>query len=297
MYELSNLWLFYALGAMFSSGILSFIGKISAEKKHDSGVVNFYAFISHTLTLFIAFLVLGKFNFPPFLLILAVIISVVTYYTYKTRVEGLKYISSTTFFVNYRILSSVFILIIGVLYFRETLRLQDLIGFLIGFVVFILLIEKNKDDSLKSNFKKGLYYLLISAICISIMQFAMKYVIINKWDAFFYISIVSSLSLLFSYYRNREKLTRRKLFNNNNDIVLFGFLQGLFMTSAAVFIIFAYELGKLAIVYKIVSFAVLIPIILSVIIYKEKITIKKFIAITLAMVSIWLFIWLLFKSF
>jgi uncharacterized membrane protein len=51
-----------------------------------------------------------------------------------------------------------------------------------------------------------------------------------------------------------------------------------------------YEWWDVAIVYKIISYSLFIPIILSVIFYKEKITVKKLLAFILTIASIWLFV-------
>ncbi|MCD5380450.1 hypothetical protein LR004_00850, partial [Candidatus Gracilibacteria bacterium] len=63
------------------------------------------------------------------------------------------------------------------------------------------------------------------------------------------------------------------------------FTSGIFLSLSAVA-----SGGDLAIVYKILSYSLFIPIILSVIVYKEKIGIRQIIAFILTVISILLFI-------
>jgi len=55
---------------------------------------------------------------------------------------SLRYISSSTYFINYRILSSVWLLLIGISFFGENISIKEILGVFIGFFVFYLLIEK-----------------------------------------------------------------------------------------------------------------------------------------------------------
>ena len=59
---------------------------------------------------------------------------------------------------------------------------------------------------------------------------------------------------------------------------------------AAIVNSYAYYGGNVAIVYKIISYSLFIPIILSIIFYKEKVTPKKMIAFLLTILSIALFL-------
>jgi uncharacterized membrane protein len=63
-----------------------------------------------------------------------------------------------------------------------------------------------------------------------------------------------------------------------------------FFYCSALFNTLAFQQWDVAIVYKIISYSLFIPIILSVIFYKEKITVKKWVAFLLTIVSILLFV-------
>jgi multidrug transporter EmrE-like cation transporter len=83
--------------------------------------------------------------------------------------------------------------------------------------------------------------------------------------------------------------TKKKV-KNKNKIVSIACLQGVIAITLASVSGLAYSMGIMVIAYKITSFGLLIPIILSVIIYKEEMTKRKLVAIALALVSIALFL-------
>ena len=65
-----------------------------------------------------------------------------------------------------------------------------------------------------------------------------------------------------------------------------GFLLGIFMFGFLIFTLLAFKDGLVSIVFTVQSLYILIPIILSIIIYKEHINTQKIIAIILSIVAI-----------
>ncbi|MCA9487000.1 EamA family transporter [Candidatus Woesearchaeota archaeon] len=80
----------------------------------------------------------------------------------------------------------------------------------------------------------------------------------------------------------------RKKVHSEKDVKLIGMLNGVFYFLMFYFFTLALK-GNLAVVYTINSFSLLVPIILSIFIYKEHFDMKKGIAIALTILSLFFF--------
>jgi drug/metabolite transporter (DMT)-like permease len=204
---------------------------------------------------------------------------------------ALEHVSTSFFFINYRIFSSILVLLIGLLFFSEELQIKDYLGMLVGFLVFFALLENTKESTIKKKIGLGLLYTLLAIVFISFTQYLLKgssYYQIGLFDFLFFLAL---FGFLFASIINRKKITNKYVFfNNKNKIVSIACLQGVIAITLASVSGLAYSMGIMVIAYKITSFGLLIPIILSVIIYKEEMTKRKLVAIALALVSIALFL-------
>lgn len=208
----------------------------------------------------------------------------------KTRLLSLRYLSSSTYFINYRVASSTWLLLIGVLVFKESISMKEIIGLLIGFWVFYLLMEKKKEWESTSDFYKGLWFMLVWSICIAGLQGLNKdFALLNisVYALVFYSGIFGAI--LAFVFKGRESL-RDMLRIDNLKYGGFVFSSGVVFAVATVTNNIAYLGGDLAIVYKIISYSLFIPIILSIVIYREQLTFKKLCAFALTVISIFLFI-------
>lgn len=223
-------------------------------------------------------------------LLYSLFITGVYIYIIKTRLLSLKYLSSSTYFINYRIISSIWLLFIGVLFFGENISPKEILGIFLGFFVFYLLIEKkNNAESLKE-IKKGFLFLFLGTFWVAALQTAAKSFALGDYDILSLIFFQWIYGMIFSYiFQKGEKL---------QDILFVRSLRGrLFLLAAwCVFALstivnnIALKGGDLAIVYKIISYSLFIPIILSVLIYKEPVTLRKLVAFVLTIVSVLLFV-------
>ena len=169
------IWFIYSILACLSIGIYTFSTKVQAESKYDD--FYFYFFIYLTLLMTFPYLIFKEIEFFNLKIIFfSFIMSFSYFFVLKTRFISLKHISSSTYFINYRILSSIFLLISGIVLFDERIRISDYFGIFIGFIVFYLLFEKKeKNESLK-NLKKGIIFLFLGIILISFNQTFYKYI-------------------------------------------------------------------------------------------------------------------------
>ena len=191
-------------------------------------------------------------------------------------------------FINNRIFSSIFILIMGYLIFEEILTIFQFVGFIFGIFVFILLFDKTDKPKSKANLKKGIYFLFLTIIIFTIEN------LLNKIGSMINFEIYLFYFLLGVFLSNLlEIIYKKNLFNKkdyNKKLFLCILAYGICSVSLNYFFLKALTIHSFAIVYKIFSFEIFIPIILSIIIYKEKITLRKIIAFVLTIISIWFFL-------
>ncbi len=285
------IWLIYALIATVSVGLVNFIIKILVERGEHKFYFFFFSFLFLLISSLISIIFTGQeFSYTADIIIFSFIFSLLYYIILNTRFISLDNISSADYFINYKSILSLTIIVIGHVIFLEKFRIQDYIGLLIGFIIFYLFYKKEK-TSKNINFKKGIKYLLIGVVLAVLLHSISKHMVSQGTHLFSILFFQGLFGILVTVFANIKNLKQeiRDCPNKLKDILLFG-LCGTFNTIFLYYIFSAYEIGPIGIVYKIIAYAMFIPIVLSVIFYKEEINTRKFIAIILAVFSIFLFV-------
>lgn len=283
------LWFIFASLAAFVRGSNSFLVKVISHKDLDSSTI-------FLIQMFIASIILVFYiDFDTFhilyttpILIYTFLIGLLLFFHKKLSVLTLKDVSSSIMFISTRIFPAIFLLFISIFLFYENLKTFELIGLLLGIITFIFLYDPTDTAKKNSNFKRGIKYLSLNIITGTLLIVFIKYAI--SINVLYTLFLYSSFCFLFFYL---EGLYKRKIyFQNikNKQNMLYGFLFALFFIISNYFLFLALNLANTAVVYKIFSYEIFIPIILSIIFYKEKITIRKLIAIILTVVSLLFFI-------
>jgi drug/metabolite transporter (DMT)-like permease len=281
----------YLLLATTFKGLMSFIGKSIAEKKFNSELITIYFYIFSLLISSIVFIIKGNYSFQNFtfsIFLLIFISSIFLVFSIKISLKSLNELSSSVFFVNTRLISSIFLLIFSFYIFGELLTTKQFIGFFIGFFIFILLYDKKDKIKKNSNLKKGFIYLGLFIMIVIFTNLVSKY-LGEKVDIISIVLMYNIFSILISSFVFRKSLKKLKS-NKNKNLIKYSFIFALSNYLSFLAILKALTLIPLIIAYKIFSFEIFIPIILSFIFYKEKITYRKIIALVLTGVSFWFFL-------
>jgi len=286
-------WIIYSLVTSILVGCYWFSQKIKAEHPDQSdtwfifytNVVLFFTWLFGTFIFWDIWDVYNK-DIALYSFLIMFLYIIIT----KTRLISLRYISSSTYFINYRILSSLWLLLIWITLFQESITFQEIVWVLVGFVVFYLLIEKKSHWESRSDVQIGFIYLFIWSICIAGLQSVSKDFALSGYSVLalaFYSGIFWILfSLILKWKEPIRDIVRVKKY----QYALFLVVSGMIFAMASITNNLAFIEGDLAIVYKIISYSLFIPIILSIIIYKEPVTPKKVWAFILTILSILLFI-------
>ncbi len=287
-------WLFFAMIATVSSGIFWFLQKVEVESKtiHRDGFL-LYAYVSMVILtggiMLFSWDTL-QFNlsviFPAFLLNFLYVI------TLKARLKSLSYITTSSYFINYRIFTSSILLILWQVIFSEHINLQEYIGIFLGFVIFYLLLEKNTDNKKIWNTKKWYGYLWICTILAVVCWIVQKYLVLHDLHIWSYIFYSGLSGIIFTtLLRDKKKdMTELLKIKNIKDFWTYVVLISVFTTWVFWNLKALSSGGDVSIVYKVFSYSLFITIILSMIFYKESITWKKILAFVLTIISVWLFV-------
>jgi len=279
-------WFVDALLVTLSIGIVAFVNKIFAKRKYDQ---RFAAIILYGIMFILAigyglsFGVVGV-ELVPFLSI--VLFGVLVYFYSIIMMTALRYLPTSVYFVNVRLISSFILLFIGIVFFGDSVSIDRWIGFFVGVMAMVLLLEK--DSSMKNvNYRKGIWILILGAVVLVFSHVLYKSFasITDIIPTFLLITFLSAFlsAIIFGHKQikiNKQYFKEIFVINLGLAVLYFYYFVMLFKV---------YAVGSLGISYKIQSYSPFVPIVLAAIVYKEKISFKKKIALVLVAISLWFF--------
>lgn len=147
----------------------------------------------------------------------------------------------------------------------------------------------NNERKIQKNLKRWVIFLILTAFIIMITNGSAKEVMVQNLNVNFFIFCTSFMWMIMSFSSYKLLHKNNKKNYKTDKIVLIGII--LWVVHYLTFATFQRSLvWNLAIVFTINSFSMLIPIILSIIFYKEHFNIKKWFVIALSIASIIMFI-------
>jgi hypothetical protein len=284
------MWLIYWLLGLLTLWLGDFTKKALIRKGWDKDVYLFVCFIFYTLILWTNYFLSSHFIIDSHLLRSALIIGFFDFLTPIWLLTALKYLDTSLTFISIRILSSFLILYIWIYILWDQLSIYNIVWFFF-WVIAIFFLSWFSFKEKHSIHKKWFLAVVISIIWITWAHSYFKYIVqdINIPSYVFFKFLVSFFFLIL------YMVIRRKFHNFNRKEVQLSIPYAI--TSCFLFSIFflyiipnIYILWPLSLWYKILSYSILVPIILSIIIYKEQITKKKILAFILTIISIILFV-------
>ena len=278
-------WFLNAILVTLGIGLVAFISKVFAERKYEQ---NFVALMSYALLSIYALVyvvVQGWTPLTPGQYLLAILFGAQLYLYSIIMIVTLRYLPTSTFFVSVRLISSFTLLLIGVLAFGDHIGSKEAVGFLLGVVAMILLFEREEKEGL--DYRKGSILLGVGALALVFGHTVSKVfsLSIETVPTVLFISFLGAfvVGIPFTYKNFRSNLVHFK------PIFYFNLVQTSLAFFYFVMLFEVYRLGDLGISYKIQSYSPFIPIILASLIYHEKISTKKKIALVLVAISLWFF--------
>ncbi len=286
-------WVLYAIIWFILAGLFWFGSKVIARRNYNTSYVSFIAYCSATLVSAFYFLYKHFDNLSidnyEIILLMWLWNSFFFFGSMLTRVEGHKNIDTTIFFPLYKTFFPIFITIISYFYLWEDLSFKQFLWILCWIAIPLFLIT-SAENKIQKNLKKGLIFVLLTSIFATVSTMFPKYMHILQLnlDFFIFTAFISGAFWSFLSYKVFDKDHPHKKFTRK-WIYPFAFVLWFIQSIWMIFFTYALE-WNFAVAITINSFSILIPIILSVIFYKEEMTKKKAFVIFLSIVSVILFI-------
>ncbi len=285
-------WVIYAIVSLFFAGFTNFWYKVVTKRKYN---ISYVSIISNVTSFLLASLLYIYNNGLPILvdyykllLVLAFLDTLFFFFSKLSRVEALNYIDTTIFFPLYKTFFPIILTWVSIVFFHEVLNYKEVLGIIFWIIVPLLLVTKT-ENKVQKNLRLGLLFVFLTSLVASIASIIQKYVNENWFniDLFLLASLWFWVIIAFSSYKIGQKKSK-KIYSKKG---VYKFWIILWILQLFWFYSFLHALSwNLAIAVTINSFSILIPIILSVIFYKEEMTKKKAFVIFLSIVSVILFI-------
>jgi drug/metabolite transporter (DMT)-like permease len=281
-----DLWFLYAFISSVFAWLAAFLVKISAEKDHNSFLFTTYSFFSLSFSSFVYYLFSWVY-IDKLLLLFSV--SIIMWFTYLitiiTKLESLKNISTVFYFPIYKVFSTIVAFLVWIYFFNDSFSITEIIWIIFWLFVPVVLITK-KEKLKQNNIVKGIILCLISWIFAVVAVSMSKIVNLNELNLYFYMTMWWLIWWLLSLFKYKRKKNLK--IKSISKIKIISILNWFLVFVWSTFFIKALS-WNVWVVYTINSFSILIPIVLSVIFYNEKLNFRKIIAIVLTIVSMLFF--------
>ncbi len=280
------LWLEYALLATLFYGTLNFLYKVAAEKKYLNQAVILIAASSVVIASLGAIIIKGT-PFSEIMPALPYAAANGTLFAFGAlaKFKALQFApASVVFPVNKS--NVLFVIIIGLLFFNESPSINQWAGMGISILVLILISSEQFKLSGKHTLK-GIFFAVFAALCTSFSMTAGK-LASTRVDRTVFIfisySIVAVISLL-GYLRHNNPEEKSRAFSTPG-VFITGSVIGILNFLGYVLVLKAFAAGSISLVQPIFALSILLPIFLSAIIYREKLTLIRILSIGLSLAAV-----------
>lgn len=280
-------WIIYGLiGAIFI-WVWNFYSKFITEKKINRNRVFIYSMFSFTFISFLFLLFSSWYMYLTLLIAISAAIRVITgIEKHLFSMESLKYIESSLYFPIHQITHIFLVLIIWIIAFQEYLWLYQIAAMLLWIVIVLLLTDK-ESRKIQIDYKKWLFFLIISNI------FLLTSSTINKYVAHVWVDIPSYMfasGLAWTLYLSLSKKDAFETVDKSKKIteMKLWFSRWFFFSIWYLCVLHALTNWPFVLVQILLILSILIPILLSIIVFKEPVNEKKIWAFLLFIVMIFL---------
>ena len=284
-------WFIYTIAFTIIYGIINFIYKIAAENKLPGyKIVNRSAATISILSLAIILITQSEFTNLKMILFFAVINSTFFGLGSIVKIQSLKYIPSSYAFPVTK-MNAAFLIIYALIIFSEKPTIQQWAGIFISFSILAYISFNIKKEKIEIKDKKkqriGLLFALLAAFSTSISMLTGKFAS-TEVPKLNFIFVSYTFVMIYTHIINKtmfRKATKPSK-SDNKKIILFGSIIGILNFAGYFLVLSAFATGPLSLIQGISSNSFIIPIILSIIVFKEKFNYKNAIIVILSIISI-----------
>jgi drug/metabolite transporter (DMT)-like permease len=201
-----------------------------------------------------------------------------------THIEALKRLPASIVYSIIR-LNVVVVVLFSIFYFKDRPTVNQIAGIVLAvIVIFLLKRQAEAEESSIGRTKRGLVLVFISLFCGSIASISSKFAAMHA-NPLAFMAISYLFSTMFSI-GVRNKLQHEPAYANYKEALAIGVSMGLINFAGYYTFLKALAIGPLSIVIAILSLHFVIAILLSVLIYREKLNPSRITGIALTVLSI-----------
>jgi len=278
-------WYLLTLVTLLLFGVQRFLYKVSAERKCNTAWTSF-AFMGTVALISAVFFYAGDHTIADwrYLFVISLINSAAFLSGTVTTMEALKRVSASIAYPLIR-LSTAFVVVFSILYFGDRPSPLQVAGIFLALAVILLLAGlSSAPGTPDGGSRKG--FLLICIACLSgaVAAISSKFAALHV-NLLGFMALSYCMSMVFSFaLRNRLQTERENA--NHRDALIIGFVMGIVNFAGFYALLRALSTGPLSIIVSVTGMYFVIAIILSVLIYRERLSGPRIAAIVLTVLSI-----------
>ena len=283
-------WIVFALAGMIALWLGDFIKKLLLTKGIDKDIFLFLCFCLYIPVFWIVFFVSWSWVFERQEIIAALIVWVCNFCIPLGMLTAFKYLNMSFALVTIRLISSFLILWVGYYILSDSLTWYNILGFFIGaFAIYLL---SGYTWWTRQSLHPKWFIALIACIgWIVIWNSYFKY-ILPEIVVFDYMALQFTVTwvLIFVYMFARRKLQYISMQEVTQSLPYVLASGVIFLIHFLYLLPNIYLLWTLSLSYKMLSYSLIIPILLSILFLWEPVDKKRLIAFWLTIISIFLFL-------
>jgi drug/metabolite transporter (DMT)-like permease len=277
-------WYVLSIVALVLMGMQRFLYKVSAERKCNTAWTTFSFMATVTVLSVFFFLSLKEPVSNVWMLVLTALINSASFVLGTiTHIEALKHVPSSVVYPIIR-LNMVVVVLFSIFFFDDQVSLHQGLGILFAIAVIVILTRDAEEEGTFRSVRRGLFLVFVSLISGSVASISSKFAAVYSSKLGF-MALSYFLGALFSaalINQSGEKESRGKL----KEAFLIGLLMGLINFVGFYTFLTALSVGPLSIIVSITGMHFVIAVLLSVIVYKEKLSRMRILGLCLTVVSI-----------
>ena len=278
-------WYTLTIIALILMGTQNFLYKVSAERNCNTAWTTFSFMATVALLSSVVFFLRSEsVTNITFTFFVGILNSSAFLVATMTHIEALKRLPSSIVYSIVR-LNVVVVVLFSIVYFKDRPTYYQIAGIMLAVIVILILTRKPEADKPSAGqTKSGLILVFVSLFCGSIASISSKFAAMHA-NPLTFMAISYLFSTLFSIGL-RNKLQTEPVQANYKEALAIGLSMGLINFVGYYTFLKALSLGPLSIVVAIIGLHFVIAILLSVMIYKEKLTPPIIAGISLTILSV-----------
>ena len=278
-------WYVLSIVALVLMGVQRFLYKVSAERECHTAWTTFSFMATVTVLSVVFFLSLKESVSDARMLLLTAGINSASFVLGTiTHIEALKHVPSSVVYPIIR-LNMVVVVLFSILFLHDRVSLHQVLGILLAIAVIgILTRDAEEVKGAVRSVRKGLFLVFVSLVSGSVASISSKFAAVysNKLG---FMALSYFLGTVFSAALIR-KTGKEGSGGNRKDAIRIGLLMGLINFMGFYTFLAALSVGPLSIIVSITGMHFVIAVLLSVIVYKEKLSGTRILGMALAVASI-----------